>query len=91
MESLSPHEPITREEAAVILYDFTKLIEKPLSKDQPLQLFKDDTAISSHAKEAIYSLQQAGILTGDAQLLFQPQSTLSRAAIATMLHHLFVQ
>lgn len=86
-----PHEPITREEAAVILYDFTKLIEKPLSKDQPLQLFKDDTAISSHAKEAIYSLQQAGILTGDAQLLFQPQSTLSRAAIATMLHHLFVQ
>ncbi len=86
-----PHEPISREEAAVILYDFTKLIEKPLSKHQPKQLFKDDAAISAHTKEAIYSLQQAGILTGDKQQLFQPQSTLSRATIASILHRLFVQ
>ncbi|WP_445479121.1 choice-of-anchor I family protein [Lysinibacillus irui] len=86
-----PHEPISREEAAVILYNFTKLIEKPLSKHQPKQLFKDDAAISAHTKEAIYSLQQAGILTGDKQQLFQPQSTLSRATIASILHRLFVQ
>lgn len=86
-----PHEPISREEAAVILYNFTKLIEKPLSKHQPKQLFKDDAAISAHTKEAIYSLQQAGILTGDKQQLFRPQSTLSRATIASILHRLFVQ
>lgn len=86
-----PHEPIRREEAAVILYNFTKLIEKPLSKHQPKLLFKDDAAISAHTKEAIYSLQQAGILTGDKQQLFEPQSTLSRATIASILYRLFVQ
>ncbi|MFS0818042.1 S-layer homology domain-containing protein [Lysinibacillus sp. 1P01SD] len=73
------------------MYNFTKLIEKPLSKHQPKLLFKDDAAISAHTKEAIYSLQQAGILTGDKQQLFEPQSTLSRATIASILYRLFVQ
>lgn len=87
----NPHEPITREDAAIILYQFTRLTEMELPKHQPQQLFKDDAAISSPAKEAIYILQQAGIFTGNEQHMFQPQSTLSRAATASILHKLLIQ
>lgn len=87
----NPHEPITREDAAIILYQFTRLTEMELPKHQPQQLFTDDAAISSPAKEAIYILQQAGIFTGNEQHMFQPQSTLSRAATASILHKLLIQ
>ncbi|MFU8649359.1 choice-of-anchor I family protein [Lysinibacillus sp. RSDA_15] len=88
-EMFNPHKPITREDAAVILYHFIKLTEIDLPNHHTQQLFKDDAAISPPAKEAIYILQQAGIFTGNKQQLFQPQSTLSRADATSVLYKLF--
>ena len=47
--------------------------------------FADNTNISSWAKEAVRSMQQAGILTGKTNNRFDPAGTATRAEAATVL------
>ena len=81
-----PYEPITREETAQILYRYMQVTNSDFVKAQEKQAFADDQSISLAAKEAVYALQQAGIFTGDEQQNFRPDTTLSRAETAILLH-----
>ena len=47
--------------------------------------FADNASISSWAKEAVESMQQAGILAGKANNRFNPKGTAVRAEVATVL------
>ncbi|GLC88107.1 choice-of-anchor I family protein [Lysinibacillus piscis] len=84
-----PYDAITREEAAQVLYRYLQLTGYEFSQSQAKQLYTDDATIAPTAKEAIYALQQAGIMTGNEQQQFSPQATLTRAAAATILQPLF--
>ncbi|MEK5231883.1 choice-of-anchor I family protein [Lysinibacillus sp. FSL K6-0232] len=87
-KQFKPSNAITREEAAQILYRYLQHTGYELSQQQAQQTYADDPAISPAAKEAIYALQQAGIMTGNQQQ-FNPQATLTRAEVANILHILF--
>jgi hypothetical protein len=47
--------------------------------------FADSAGISSWAKEAVKSMQQAGILAGKTNNCFDPAGTATRAEVATVL------
>ena len=47
--------------------------------------FADNTQISSWAKDAVKSMQQAGILAGKNENKFDPKGTATRAEVATVL------
>ena len=79
---------ITREDMAVILcrvYDFKKLtLEKQLTAS-----FADEAAISDYALESVNKLAGLKIISGYEDGSFKPQSTLSRAEAAVVIHRFF--
>ncbi len=75
---------ITREQMAVMLYNFAKSQNIELSKIYSGSNFKDTDKISSWAVESVDALVKAGILNGRDNGNFDPKGTATRAEIATM-------
>lgn len=75
---------ITREQMAVMLYNFAKNQNIELSKIYSGSNFKDTDKISSWAVESVDALARAGILNGRDNGNFDPKGTATRAEIATM-------
>ena len=75
---------ITREQMAVMLYNFAKNQNIELSKIYSGSNFKDTDKISSWAVESVNALAKAGILNGRDNGNFDPKGTATRAEIATM-------
>jgi len=77
---------VTREQLAVILYNYLKymgltLAESPAGEED----FADDDEISGYAREAVAAMQRAGIINGKGGNRFDPKGTASRAEVAAML------
>lgn len=83
-----PHQPITREQLAVMTYNFAKHLNLSLSKTNDAVTFKDRTSISSWATEAVSALNQVGIINGRTNGQFDPKATVTRAEAATVIHRL---
>lgn len=83
----SPELEITREQAAVILYNYAKNKGIEL-KDIYRNDFKDSALISQWAKEGVLALSQAGIIKGRNDGAFDPKGKITRAEIAVMLVNL---
>ncbi len=86
LENFSPAAPLTRQDGAVILYNY---LEK-LGMDTAIQegmadRFSDAGEISSYARTALDWAVGAGVLKGDGGKL-RPQGTLTRAEAAAVLH-----
>lgn len=86
LETFSPAAPLTRQDGAVILYNY---LEK-LGVDTPWQegasqRFSDAGEISSYARTALDWAVSAGVFKGDGKYL-HPQGTLTRAEAAAILH-----
>ena len=75
---------ITREQMAVMLYNFAKSQSIELSNIYSGSNFKDVGKISSWAVESVNALVKAGILNGRDNGNFDPKGTATRAEIATM-------
>ena len=75
---------ITREQMAVMLYNFTKSQSIELSNIYSGSNFKDADKISNWAVESVNALVKAGILNGRDNGNFDPKGTATRAEIATM-------
>lgn len=75
---------ITREQMAVMLYNFAKSQNIELSNIYSGSNFKDTDKISSWAVESVDALVKAGILNGRDNGNFDPKGTATRAEIATM-------
>ena len=75
---------ITREQMAVILYNFAKSQNIELKNIYSGSDFKDSDKISSWAVESIDALVRAGIIKGRENGEFAPKGTATRAEIATM-------
>ena len=50
--------------------------------------FTDDAHIAAYAKDAVYALQQAGIINGMGGGAFAPRETATRAAAAKVVYGL---
>ncbi len=74
-----PDETITRAQAAVILSNIVGLCEVPVTPT-----FADTSEIPVWAREAIFSLNAAGIMDGNAGYI-SPTSPITRAQTATLL------
>ena len=79
-----PDSSITREQMAVILYNYTKTagIELPVIRE--VAAFSDANQISPWAVEALDVMYSAGILNGKGNGGFDPKGTATRAEVATL-------
>jgi hypothetical protein len=82
--SFAPNANITREQTAVILYNFAKNQGVELKKGYSAN-FADSENISSWAEVGVSALAEAGIISGRSDGTFDPKGTATRAEIATML------
>ena len=83
--TFAPDTNINREQMAVIMANYAKKLGYDLPKTLQAVTFADNAQISSWAKDAVKSMQQAGILAGKANNRFDPKGTATRAEVATVL------
>ena len=83
--TFAPDTNINREQIAVIMKNYAAKLGYDLPQTLKAVTFADNTQISSWAKDAVKSMQQAGILTGKNENKFDPKGTATRAEVATVL------
>lgn len=84
--TFAPDSNITREQMAVILKNYADKMGYPIPKTLEAVTLADNAKISFWAKDAVKAMQQAGILSGKANNLFDPNGNATRAEAATVLH-----
>jgi len=84
----SPNTAITREQLATIVYRILEDKGVTLAPSSTTTLFADDSSISSWAKEAVYTLKANGIISGEENNLFNPQSFATKAEVASMIQRI---
>lgn len=83
--TFAPYDSITREQMALILSNYLKAMGYNVNKTVEKVIFADDAKISHWAKEAVYEIQQLGILSGKSNNMFDPKGTATRAEFAVLL------
>ncbi len=79
-----PKNPITREEAAMLLYQAAKYLDCYLSDEE--YAYADNSDISDWARSAVYSMNNAGIMTGMDENKFEPKRNYTNEqSIATIM------
>lgn len=84
--TFAPDNKITREQMAVIMKNYADKMGYSIPKTLEAVTFADNAQISSWAKDAVKAMQQAGVLSGKANNLFDPKGNATRAEAATVLH-----
>lgn len=77
---------ISRQDMAVILCNTLKSAGKSFGGETEKTLFADDDKISDYAKDAVYTLQTAGMLSGRDNGEFDPYMPATRAEAAQLLY-----
>ena len=80
-----PEDPITREQAAVILYRYAPIMGRDVEAQADLSGFTDDYAISDYARDAVSWAYATGILSGYPDGSLRPGGQATRAQIAKMI------
>ena len=83
--AFAPDTNINREQMAVIMKNYATKLGYTIPKTLEVVNFADSAGISSWAKEAVKSMQQAGILAGKTNNCFDPAGTATRAEVAAVL------
>lgn len=78
---------LTREDMAVLLYDYAKSIGLTINATSSIT-FTDASSISSDAKEAVTAVTSLGLMSGKSDGSFAPSGTTSRAEAATVIYRL---
>lgn len=74
-----PNANVTREQMCVMLVNYAKFKGITLKAVEAKENFTDNSKISSWAKDAVYTCQQADIVNGKGTGVFDPKSTGTRA------------
>ena len=80
-----PDSPATREQLAVITANFARAQQVKLTAVNPAVTFADQGAISPWARDAVSTLQKAGVLSGYPDGAFRPQSPVTREEACKIL------
>ncbi|WP_127583789.1 S-layer homology domain-containing protein [Paenibacillus koleovorans] len=81
----APNDSISRQDLATMLARFLKYGGIQLTAAQPKEGFVDHDQISVYAQESVYTLQQAGVIAGKGNGVFDPSANASRAEAAKMI------
>ncbi len=84
-QQFAPNDPVTREQIAVILYNYAKYKSFDLSPSGDLSSFLDDTAVSGWAAAGLRWAVGAGLLKGSGTGTLSPGALASRAEAAALL------
>ena len=76
---------ITRQDMAVMIRRSADALSKKLETASEFVVFSDDEYISDYAKEDVYFIQQAGIISGKGNGIFAPHDFANRAEAVKML------
>ncbi|SBW07687.1 Peptidoglycan-binding lysin domain protein (modular protein) [uncultured Eubacteriales bacterium] len=87
----APDRAVTREEIAVIFANYAKATGYTLPVTRTAATFADASSIGSAYKTAVMSMQQAGIMMGEANNKFNPKANATRAEVSSMLHRYIKQ
>ena len=79
-----PNAPVTREQMAVMLWNYIQHKEYELKATAAGAAFADEEKISDWARDSVKSIQRAGIIGGKPGNLFDPQGVATRAEVATI-------
>ncbi|NLO08482.1 MAG: hypothetical protein GX129_01240 [Clostridiales bacterium] len=85
-DKFAPNRPITREEVALILQNYANATYYKLPITREMTTYADASSISSPYKDAVNAMQQAGIMMGGSNHMFNPKSYTTRAEVSSMLH-----
>jgi S-layer homology domain. len=81
----APNDNITREQMALMLYNYCIVMGIELPETREMIAFSDADSVSDWAKEAVAAMYMAGVLSGKGDGVFDPQGQATRAEVATML------
>lgn len=81
----NPDSPVTREQMAVIMSNYAKVIGFTTPRVHTENSFADYAKISSYAKAAVKQMQMAGVISGKNGNIFDPQGTATRAEVSAVL------
>lgn len=84
-----PGNTITRQQMAVILYRFAKLMGHSVAGNGDLSPYSDSGEISSYAGEAMAWAVGSGILNGTADGTLNPNGTATRVQMAVILYRFY--
>ena len=82
--NFSANENISREDMAMILYNFLKSEDLKIAMTNAKESFTDDAKISAEKADAVYALQGAGVINGMGDGTFNPRGEATRAQVATI-------
>ncbi len=80
-----PERTITREQMAVIMYNYASFKGMDVKTGVSQSAFTDAAKVSSWAKEAVDWASSAGLIQGDSSKAFNPQQTATRAQVSVIL------
>ena len=80
----APNATVTREQIAVMLMNYLSYIGRDLYERAARVTFADEEKISDWAKDAVSSVQQARVIGGKPDRLFDPQGNATRAEVAVI-------
>lgn len=81
----APNSNITREQIALIMYNYSKLYGLDTTESKDVEIFKDSGDVSTWAMDAVEWSVGAGILSGKGDGILDPKGNATRAEIATVL------
>ncbi len=84
-DKFAPDDSITREQLAVILYRYATLMGHETKTDTDILSYSDAGSVSPYAQDAMRYAVGSGILQGNQNGQLAPDSTATRAEVATML------
>lgn len=86
-QTFGPQQEISREQMAVMMYQYCKLkgIDLPMAGEAE---FKDQDQVNSWAEEAVAAIHGAGIMNGVNGNAFEPQAKAKRAEVAAVMERL---
>ena len=80
-----PNDPVTREQMAVIMYNFTKAMGYDIKGNAALTKFSDSASVHSWAAEAMQWAVGTGVMSGNSDGTLDPRGTATRAQVATIM------
>lgn len=84
-DSFTPGSEITREQAAVMLYNYAKYAGRLTDEASDLSVFPDSDSVSGWARDAMRWAVGTGLISGRDSGALDPQGSASRAEIVTLL------
>ena len=88
-KTFRPDNPVTRQELAKLIVSFIRYLRADASSENTVGAFTDAASFPEWSSGYIEELRSTGLMKGDEKGRFNPESTATRAEVATVLTRLY--